>query len=104
MARKIWTTQDGRKMKMQAMTFSHMVNALNMMIKSAHEQVAAIEEAMNESLFPENTSVDWRDYVSDRGVALAKVYAERVSPLSKALRKRLNLQDDLIMELASLKE
>lgn len=103
MARKIWTTNDGRRIKMQKMTLSHMLNALRMMIKSAHERAAA-QAALGESLFDLDGEEDWMVHVSDRGVTLAKVYKERTKFLTPAQRRRLNLEDELILELAEQDE
>lgn len=104
----IWTTQDGRRIPMSKMSFTHLYNATRMVLNAAAEQIREIGDMSDTgdliqgspTLF-DNEKISLHDFLSPAAIGLVKEYRKRVGKarLTARQRKALRIDDEVIMKM-----
>lgn len=101
----IWQTQDGRRMPISKMSFTHLYNAIRMVLKNAEAELELsgameLEPMDSPCLFPDETMTVF-DFLSPAAQELIREYQKRVSKakLSKSQRRALRLDDGPVLAL-----
>lgn len=104
----IWTTQDGRKMPISKMSFTHLYNAIRMVLKNAAEELEAMGVTPDGDLFNMDSpclfpgeEISLSDFLSDKAIGLIKEYQRRVAKAGFTAKQRraLRIDDAEIMKL-----